>query len=201
MGASMMVRWEGWEGRSLEHLALQEETDGITAESVILGRAGGQPFAASYRISCDSGWRTREVAIGLIGSPRQLLLTADGEGRWPAGAGADLPALRGAVDVDITATAFTNTLPIRRLGLAARRCRRHHHRLHHRARSHDHDGPAALHLPRAQPQLHLQESRDSDFRRQIETDERGLGAHLSRAVSQGAVAGGRACAGLFWQAS
>ena len=31
MGASMMVRWEGWEGRSLEHLALQEEADGITA--------------------------------------------------------------------------------------------------------------------------------------------------------------------------
>jgi hypothetical protein len=117
MGASMMVRWEGWEGRSLEHLALQEEADGITAESVILGRAGGQPFAASYRISCDSGWRTREVAIGLIGSSRQLLLTADGEGRWRAGAGADLPALRGAVDVDITATPFTNTLPIRRLGL------------------------------------------------------------------------------------
>ena len=117
MGASMMVRWEGWEGRSLEHLALQEEADGITAESVILGRAGGQPFAASYRISCDSGWRTREVAIGLIGSSRQLLLTADGEGRWRAGAGADLPALRGAVDVDITATPFTNTLPIRRLRL------------------------------------------------------------------------------------
>ena len=200
MGASMMVRWEGWEGRSLEHLALQEEADGITAESVILGRAGGQPFAASYRISCDSGWRTREVAIGLIGSSRQLLLTADGEGRWRAGAGADLPALRGAVDVDITATPFTNTLPIRRLGLGRRRCRRHHHRLHHRARSHDHDGPAALHLPRAQPQLHLRipgqrlQAPDRDRRARP-------GAHLSRVVSQGAVAGGRACAGMFWQAS
>jgi uncharacterized protein len=173
MGASMMVRWEGWEGRSLEHLALQEEADGITAESVILGRAGGQPFAASYRISCDSGWRTREVAIGLIGSPRQLLLTADGEGRWRAGAGADLPALHGAVDVDITATPFTNTLPIRRLGLSA--------------------GAAAdittvyITVPdltiTTDPQRYtclepnrsyIYESRDSDFRRQIETDERGL---------------------------
>ena len=173
MGASMMVRWEGWEGRSLEHLALQEEADGITAESVILGRAGGQPFAASYRISCDSGWRTREVAIGLIGSSRQLLLTADGEGRWRAGAGADLPALRGAVDVDITATPFTNTLPIRRLGLSA--------------------GAAAdittvyITVPdltiTTDPQRYTclepnrsytYESRDSDFRRQIETDERGL---------------------------
>jgi hypothetical protein len=173
MGASTTVRWEGWEGRSLEHLALQEDADGVTAESVILGRAEGQPFAASYRISCDPGWRTREVAVGLIGSSRQLLLTADGEGRWRAGHGAELPALRGAVDVDITATPFTNMLPIRRLGLAA--------------------GAAAdiltvyitvpdltvttdrqrytCHLPN---RSYIYESLDSDFKRQIETDDRSL---------------------------
>ena len=44
-------------------------------------------------------------------------MTADGEGRWFDASGAAVPALDGCVDVDITATPLTNTLPIRRLSL------------------------------------------------------------------------------------
>jgi uncharacterized protein len=44
-------------------------------------------------------------------------LLADGEGRWKRRGGEPVPELDGCIDVDISATPFTNTLPIRRLGL------------------------------------------------------------------------------------
>ena len=44
------------------------------------------------------------------------MLTTDGTGAWRDGDGGQLPQLDGCIDVDISATPFTNTLPIRRLG-------------------------------------------------------------------------------------
>ncbi len=43
----------------------------------------------------------------------------DDDGNWRKDGKQPLPHLNGAIDVDITATPFTNTLPIRRLGLEA----------------------------------------------------------------------------------
>src|SRR5215203_6431025 len=40
----------------------------------------------------------------------------DGEGHWKRRGGEPMPDLDGCIDVDISATPFTNTLPIRRLG-------------------------------------------------------------------------------------
>jgi hypothetical protein len=45
-------------------------------------------------------------------------LLADGEGNWTTRSGESVPGLEGCVDVDISATPFTNTLPIQRLRLA-----------------------------------------------------------------------------------
>jgi hypothetical protein len=53
----------------------------------------------------------------LIGGARQIDLRGDGAGRWTEGSTSPLPALNGAIDVDLSATPFTNTLPIRRLNL------------------------------------------------------------------------------------
>lgn len=122
--AGITARWRDWEGHGLEHLVLTETDLGFEATSVVIGLAEAadgteQRFAARYRILCDPLWRTREVEVELIGEPLRLSVTADGEGRWFDAAGAPLPSLDGAVDVDLAATPFTNTLPIRRLDLAA----------------------------------------------------------------------------------
>jgi len=45
-------------------------------------------------------------------------LHSDGDGHWRDGQGATLGAIEGCIDIDIAATPFTNTLPIRRLQLA-----------------------------------------------------------------------------------
>lgn len=71
-----------------------------------------------YLVECDESWRTRPVRISDAASGRIIELRADGHGAWTDGGGAALPHLNGAIDADISATPFTNTLPIRRLELA-----------------------------------------------------------------------------------
>jgi uncharacterized protein len=116
----IVARWRPCAGEGLEHLSLAVAADGIAAESVLIATAGdGTRFAAGYRIACDAAWRTRRVEVALTGAGAALALEGDGAGRWTdAATGRHLPALDGAVDVDLAASPFTNTLPIRRLGLA-----------------------------------------------------------------------------------
>ena len=55
--------------------------------------------------------------LGPSADARNLVrLEADGAGRWLMN-GLPVPLLDGCIDVDIAATPFTNTFPIRRLGL------------------------------------------------------------------------------------
>jgi len=88
--------------------------------SSIDGRIDGpaeDPFVLEYAVSCDEAWNTRYVFVAEAVSGRRLELLSSGRGHWTSGEGESLPELRGALDVDISATPFTNTLPIRRLDL------------------------------------------------------------------------------------
>jgi uncharacterized protein len=114
---AVVARWRDWSGEGLEHLVLREGPDGIRAEAMVLGVADDGIFAARYRVHCDAGWRTRRLEVSLAGDAREVDLSGDGAGRWTDRSGAPLPDLAGAIDVDLTATPFTNTLPIRRLDL------------------------------------------------------------------------------------
>ncbi len=114
-----VARWRDWSGNGIEHLVLTVGPDGIVAEATLLATANRDIFAARYRIACDTAWRVRTVEIGLIGDDRQIELASDGAGHWRDGAATPLPQFDGAIDVDLSVTPFTNTLPIRRLGLPA----------------------------------------------------------------------------------
>jgi uncharacterized protein len=120
MRRTLVARWQDWAGAGLQHLVLHEGPEDIVAEAVVIGaEEDGRRFAARFRIVCDGGWNTRQVEAGLIGAERPLLLVGDGAGHWRDGVGAPRPDLDGAIDVDLAITPFTNTLPIRRLGLRA----------------------------------------------------------------------------------
>jgi uncharacterized protein len=113
------VMWSPWDGPGTEHLRLQVDSSGIVADGVVIGVAKGRPFRARYEVRCDPGWRVRSVRVAEVGSKAPTIdLLADGEGRWTTRDGATVPELGGCVDVDLSMTPFTNTLPIRRLGLA-----------------------------------------------------------------------------------
>jgi uncharacterized protein len=119
MGNSTVARWRDWAGTGIEHLVLSHDSDGVVAESALLGTTDiGTVFALRYRIRCDPSWHVREFGISPVGDARRFELVSDGAGSWRNDAGVDMPELAGAIDVDLVVTPFTNTLPIRRLGLA-----------------------------------------------------------------------------------
>ena len=112
------VMWAPWEGPGLEHLRLVTSGSGVVANGLVIGLEAGRPFRIGYEIRCDGRWRVREVRAAAPDLGRPVLdLLADGNGRWKRRGGEPVPELDGCIDVDISATPFTNTLPIRRLGL------------------------------------------------------------------------------------
>ena len=78
----------------------------------------GQAYAVRYEIELDDRWHTREARVSsdTVDGPRSIVLRGDGEGHWTLD-GEPAPELDGLIDVDIEASACTNTLPIHRLQL------------------------------------------------------------------------------------
>lgn len=78
----------------------------------------GEAYAVAYEIMLDDQWRTREVRVSsdTVTGTRRTVLLADGGGRWTVD-GRPAPHLDGLVDVDLEASACTNTLPLHRLAL------------------------------------------------------------------------------------
>ena len=170
---SIVARWRDWAGDSIEHLVLREGSDTITAQSVVLGTADEGAFAARYEIVCDRSWRVRKAQIALIGDEGRIELVSDGAGHWSDGSGARLTQLEGAVDIDISVTPFTNTLPIRRLSLPAGQSAEIvtvYVRLPELSLTTDPQRYTCLELGRR----YRYESLDSDFVREIEVDGQGL---------------------------
>jgi hypothetical protein len=75
----------------------------------------GRPWRIEYAIELDSAGRTRRVVIEADGV--DLVLEADGQGRWTRD-GTVVIDDPDALDCDLGFSPSTNTLPIRRLGLA-----------------------------------------------------------------------------------
>ncbi len=111
--------WSAWDDRGSEHLRLAVGNDGVVADGMVLGIAQGRPFRVAYEVRCDRLWRVRAVRVGVPGiDPPPVDLLSDGAGKWTASGGRAVTHLEGCEYVDISITPFTNTLPIRRLGLA-----------------------------------------------------------------------------------
>jgi uncharacterized protein len=113
------VMWSAWDAPGLGHLHLEMHNDGVVADGIVIGATEGRPFRVAYEVCCDVGWRVRAVRVGVPGSEVPgVELHSNGQGNWRRPDGQIVPELRGCIDVDISVTPFTNTLPIRRLGLA-----------------------------------------------------------------------------------
>lgn len=168
----LVARWESVCGTGHEHLVLKLRADGITADGLVITPAA-DPAGLRYRLVLDTLWRVRDVRAEIIGGHRRLALSSDGEGSWTDGEGVDLPHLAGAIDVDLSASPFTNTLPIRRLGLAPHQsadivC------AYVQVPDLDVFADPQRYTRRAAAGRWLYESRDSDFRCEIGTDADGL---------------------------
>lgn len=113
------VLWTRRDLVSVEYFQLREAPDTIRLSGTILTAHDGQPLRVEYTVNCDRDWATRSVRIALDqgSASRELRLLVDDERRWWTD-GKELTEVAGCVDVDISLSPSTNTLPIRRLALA-----------------------------------------------------------------------------------
>ena len=114
------VVWVPWQKSGIESTRVGNLGLGPVANGLVVGEENGVVYRLQYVIRCDLDWRTREVRITpLAGTSPPLHLLSDGAGYWTTVAGVALPDLDGCLDIDLSVSAFTNTLPIKRLGLGA----------------------------------------------------------------------------------
>lgn len=111
----------GWPGK--EHLYMVQRDDGWVADGLVMASLAAEPFRFHYRIYLDGDCNVQRVVTSQpffeLAEERlaECHLCRDDEGQWSAKGFTDVDDLNGCIDVDITISAFTNTLPIRRLKL------------------------------------------------------------------------------------
>ncbi len=103
------LRWPG-----LEHLRLTIENE-VRADGLVVLARNSAVHRIHYQIECDIQWNIREFGIAV--DDAAIHLRSDGAGQWRDVSRGPMRDLDGCTDVDISATPFTNTLPIRRLKL------------------------------------------------------------------------------------
>ena len=115
---SQVVIWQAQQWSGMEYLKLSQRASEIVADGTIIMIDENVPLRIRYTIRCAPNWSVRRVSVQAesTAGTRQRL-SADGAGHWTRTPGHLLASLDGCIDVDIAATPFTNTLPIRRLAL------------------------------------------------------------------------------------
>ena len=118
MGERLLV-WQWLSEPGIEQLRLGAGSGGVRARSRVLGVWDEQPMRATYRITLDPDWRFHrlDAAWSDPEGTRRVRLWRDSDSIWHD-AGGPRPDLAGCEYIDVNWTPLTNTLPIRRLGLA-----------------------------------------------------------------------------------
>ena len=109
--AGHVVRWSTWEGDGDETTTILWENEGFTVSGHVTREN------VQYVVRLSPTWQARQFLLFRDLEEPDLWLANDGNGHWGEMNGAHRHELAGCTDIDLTCTPFTNTLPIRRLGL------------------------------------------------------------------------------------
>jgi hypothetical protein len=109
------VLWQDVETGAVDRCRLETGPSGLRLAGVVLTPAHGIPLDVRYLVEADRDGLTRRVELELDGGAIRQVLLADGAGHWAWEGGPELAEVAGSLDVDLTVTPATNTLPIRRL--------------------------------------------------------------------------------------
>lgn len=109
------IIWKGLDSNSMEFCRIHFG-ERIHVKSSIVGFSEDFPFKADYEIELSGGWVISRIQLKTcLGNVEQSLdLKHDGHGKW-FGDGKEWKSLEGCMDIDISVTPFTNSLPINRL--------------------------------------------------------------------------------------
>jgi hypothetical protein len=113
------VFWQRWDEPGVEHVQVHEAPDAVTAHGTFIGVADRHLLDLHYTIYTDSAYVFTALELQLTYPDRQILhLSRTQDVGWESGLTVDRAALADCVEIDLSISPFTNTLPIRRLALA-----------------------------------------------------------------------------------
>lgn len=113
------VLWTGREYYSLENCLVNFTTENIEISSTIVGYYQNKLYLAEYFIKTNNNWETFFVNIKyrINNIENKIQLEKDSNGNWLLNNDKE-DKFKNCIDVDISITPFTNTLPINRLQLS-----------------------------------------------------------------------------------
>lgn len=111
--------WTGREYQSLENCLVNTSSAGAEITSTIIGYSENKIYKTEYCIKTNHNWETVffEISSRHSNKFRVARLESDGKGNWST-SGKRVDQFEGCIDIDISLTPFTNSLPIKRLKLA-----------------------------------------------------------------------------------
>ena len=117
-GSLRSILWTRLDRPGLELARLRDDAGARELAGTVLLLLEETPWEIRYEILLDPQWRTRRASVlcRAGGEERRLDLRTEGTGRWWSGE-RELDSVAGCLDVDLSFTPATNTLPIRRLRL------------------------------------------------------------------------------------
>lgn len=106
--------WENKKSAGSEFLEVKSSEDTSIAKSSIISIENNTPLKIEYKIELTN-WFTKNVKINLLNLGKSLYLESNQNHQWFDEHGNEIPELSGAIDIDISCTPFTNSLPINRV--------------------------------------------------------------------------------------
>lgn len=119
MSVTRSAIWRRIGALGIEYCALAEDAGSASLEGTVITEFDGEPALAHYVVTCPHDWQTASLELSLdqARSRRSLTLHRRNAG-WVTDTQQEFAQLQGCIDVDLSVTPSTNTLPIRRLNLA-----------------------------------------------------------------------------------
>jgi len=116
------ILWRGIEYNSLESCVLTNSDEGAEIKSSIIGMYNNVIYKVEYQIKTNGHWETIffEINAQLNNKTNIISYRSDGKGNWFSD-GNLIEKFSGCIDIDISLTPFTNTLPINRLKLVEKK--------------------------------------------------------------------------------
>lgn len=112
--AAAEARWRPCQGLGLQTFRVRQVAEGYVAMGAIVAEDdAGEGYGLDVLLDLRADWTVRAAHFATTDG-RELNLEHDGHGTWTSD-GEALPQLDGCIDIDISATPLTNTLPVRRL--------------------------------------------------------------------------------------
>ncbi len=113
-----IMLWSGKAYQSLENCIIRSLGDLTMISSVVVGLHNGKTYRFRYNIELNAAWQTVQCDImsELDGQLQNYSLRNVGKNQWTMN-GELYPEFNDCIDVDISISPLTNTLPINRLQL------------------------------------------------------------------------------------